>query len=93
MTEGVERPGKPPVFHEKRTYRRRRLREAARLAPLLTLFLWIVPLLWPQTGEGRISSASALIYIFVVWASVILLTWVLSITVGRDGDTDAGEGQ
>lgn len=91
MTETTDRPGSQTVFHEKRTYRRRRVMDAARMAPLLALFLWLVPLFWPQSGEGRVSSAAALIYIFGVWGSVIMLTLGLSRALGRglDRDVDA----
>lgn len=78
MTRTTERPGPPTVFHERRTYRRRRVMDAARVAPLLALILWMIPLIWPQTGDGTVSSATALIYIFLVWAGVILLTWGIS---------------
>lgn len=35
-------------------------------------------MIWPQEGDGSVSSATALIYIFFVWAGIILLTWGLS---------------
>ncbi|MCR9108788.1 hypothetical protein [Marivita sp. XM-24bin2] len=35
-------------------------------------------MIWPQTGDGTVSSATALIYIFLVWAGIIVLTWGLS---------------
>ncbi len=84
MTEPADRPSSPPVFHEKRTYRTRRLMDAARLAPLLALLLWLIPMIWPQSGDDTVSSASALIYIFVVWGAVIVLTWGLSRAIGRN---------
>lgn len=90
MTKTTDRPGPPPVFHEKRTYRRRRLMDAARFAPALALFLWLVPLFWSQSGESSISSATALIYIFAVWAGVIVVTWALSHALGQSADDDAG---
>lgn len=83
MTETPDRPDPSPVLHEKRTYRQRRLMDAARVAPVLALFLWMVPLFWPQSADGGVSSATAIIYIFVVWAAVIVLTWVLSIALSR----------
>lgn len=91
MSAPTERPGRSPVFHEKRTYRIRRLMDAARVAPILALALWLVPLVWPQSGDGRISTATALIYIFVVWAGVIVLTFGLSVFLGRVEDADADQ--
>ena len=52
--------------------------DAARAAPVLALILWLIPLIWPQSGDHTVSSATALIYIFFVWAGVILLTWGVS---------------
>ena len=78
MTQKTDRPGTPIVFHERHTYRRRRAMDAACVAPVLALALWTLPLIWPQTGEGTISSATALIYIFSVWVGIILMTWGLS---------------
>jgi hypothetical protein len=89
MNNRAKRPGSPPVFHEKRTYRQRRTMDAARAAPILALALWLVPLLWSQEGEDHVSSATALIYIFVVWAGVILVTLVLSRALRKAMDEDA----
>ncbi|MCK0149247.1 hypothetical protein MWU54_04380 [Marivita sp. S6314] len=86
MTEPSDRPVASAVFHERKTYRRRRVIDAARIAPFLTVFLWSIPLVWPQTGEDRVSSASALIYIFAVWAGVILLTFGLSRALAKSMD-------
>ncbi|MFP7672530.1 hypothetical protein ACG74X_04140 [Marivita sp. S0852] len=86
MTDPSDISGASPVFHETKTYRRRRIMDAARMAPLLALLLWGIPLLWPQTGDDRVSSGSALIYIFSVWAGVIFVTWVLSRVLGTSID-------
>ncbi|WP_255731443.1 hypothetical protein [Phaeobacter sp. B1627] len=43
-------------FVEQRTYRRRRLMDIARLAPLIGALLFLVPLLWPE-GEGSVEDA------------------------------------
>ena len=88
MSGATERPGPSPVFHEKRTYRLRRLMDAARLAPVLALLLWLLPLFWPQSGDARISSSVALIYIFAVWVAVIALTGALTFALGRNADDD-----
>ncbi|MDU8913732.1 hypothetical protein [Aestuariicoccus sp. MJ-SS9] len=63
---------RPPLFLERQSYRRRRLRDAARALPVLGMLLWLVPVIWPTgpgTGQGTgVTSSSALIYIFGVWA-------------------------
>lgn len=63
-----------PVFLEPRTYRRRRLMDAARMLPVLGVVLWMVPLLWPTGPDDvkqRVPTSSAMIYVFVVWAGLI----------------------
>ena len=46
--------------------------DAARMAPLLALALWCIPLVWPQSGEGHVSSATAIIYIFAIWFALVV---------------------
>jgi len=60
-----------PLFLAKESYRRRRLGDAARLLPFLGLALLMLPALWQTT-------AAAMIYIFVVWAFLIVLVAILS---------------
>ncbi|MDM7930930.1 hypothetical protein [Tabrizicola sp.] len=61
---------KPPLFLARAPYRRRRLRDAARLLPILGIFLLLLPLLW--TEESRLNlSAVDVIYFFGVWLLLI----------------------
>lgn len=69
----------PPIFLERRSYRRRRLWDAVRMLPFLGVLLWMVPLMWPlsENGEG-VSTSMALLYLFAVWvflAFVARLLW------------------
>ncbi|KUP92308.1 hypothetical protein [Tritonibacter horizontis] len=82
-------------FVEQRTYRRRRLMDVARLAPLIGALLFLIPLLWPQhdggSGSGTGDSAgpqgtsmsSAMIYIFTVWVGLIVFSVGFSYAVRR----------
>lgn len=67
----------PPVFLERQGYRRRRLMDAARLIPILGGTLFAVPLLWPagpgEGGDAPVPMSSAILYIFGVWAALILV--------------------
>jgi hypothetical protein len=81
----------PPLFVQRETYRSRRLMDAARLLPVLGACLFAVPLLWPDEGGGAISTSRAMIYIFGVWALLIVATALLSRRLGRDG-SDGGSG-
>lgn len=66
--------GAAPLFLARRSYRRRRMMDAARMLPLLGIVLFLMPALWapgesavPDTGRGGI-------YLFVVWGGLILIT-------------------
>lgn len=77
-------------FVEQRTYRRRRLMDIARLAPLIGALLFMVPLLWPRqdlsaggAGASGTSMSSAMIYIFAVWIGLVLFSVGFSHAVKR----------
>jgi len=57
-----------PLFLARQSYRRRRLADAARLLPVLGLVLFLLPVLW--TGSG--GTAGGVIYLFGVWALLIV---------------------
>jgi hypothetical protein len=60
-----------PLFLGRAGYRARRLRDAARLLPVLGLILVMLPLLWaPAAGMIRATVGDA-IYLFVVWVALI----------------------
>ena len=65
-----------PVYLARESYRRRRLGDAARLLPVFGLVLLFLPGLLNAT-------ATAMIYIFVVWAVLIVLVAVLSPRLSR----------
>jgi hypothetical protein len=63
---------KSPLFLARASYRRRRLRDAARLLPIIGVFLLLLPVLW--TPDGRINlTAIDIIYFFGVWLVLILV--------------------
>jgi hypothetical protein len=61
---------KPPVFLARALYRRRRLRDAARLLPVLGLLLLLLPLLWTPSARVSLSSGDV-IYFFGIWLLMI----------------------
>lgn len=86
----MRRP-KPPVFLARAPYRRRRLRDAARLLPVVGVLLLLLPLLW--TGDARISlSAGDVIYFFAVWSVLIAVAAAFAPGLRRgDGLTEEEE--
>ena len=77
-----------PVYLERASYRRRRLEDAARLAPFFGVFLLILPALWASDSR----TADAMIYVFTVWGILIVLMAVVSprLASGEDkADSDA----
>jgi hypothetical protein len=61
---------RPTLFLARASYRRRRLRDAARILPLVGAILLLFPLLW--TPEARVSLSSGdVIYFFAVWVILI----------------------
>ena len=86
-------------FVERRTYRRRRLMDIARLAPIIGALLFMIPLLWPQPEASDASAqtayhsmSGAMIYIFSVWAALVVFSvgfsravrqWAVHWTGGR----------
>ncbi len=87
------------LFLERRTYRRNRLQDAARLIPVLGAFLFFGPvfILTSNTGVGG-ESSDWLVYFLVVWLGLIILSAVLSVALDRiippkpreDGDDSGG---
>ena len=70
-------PGRPGLFLARDSYRQRRLRDAARMLPVLGLVLWLVPLMWRrEAGEAGQTGgmAAAVTVVFAGWALLIVLT-------------------
>jgi uncharacterized membrane protein len=68
---------KPPLFLARASYRMRRLRDAARLLPIVGAFLLILPTLWVADGSIHMT-ASDLIYFFTVWLLLVIVAAVFS---------------
>jgi len=59
-----------PLFLARASYRQRRLRDAARLLPVLGLVLLLMPLLWWPEARDRLVSGDV-VYFFLVWVALI----------------------
>ena len=84
-----------PIFLGRRTYRKRRLEDAARFLPALGVILLLAPILWAASATTR----GGLIYVFSVWAVLILLVGPISMRLSARvretedplGDADAND--
>jgi hypothetical protein len=78
-----------PLFLARASYRRRRLRDAARLLPIVGAFLLLLPILWMPDGRIKLTSAD-IIYFFAAWAGLILVAaaFARGLRVGDRGDED-----
>lgn len=69
-----------PLFLARAVYRRRRLRDAGRLLPIFGLLLLILPALGQSDAGGAGQTA---IYLFVVWALLIVAAAALAPSLSR----------
>jgi len=65
-----------PLFVARRRYRLRRARDAARLLPVIGLVLFMLVPLRSAVGEAPL--VGQLVYVFGVWAGLIVVALVLS---------------
>ncbi|MGR3757732.1 MAG: hypothetical protein ACU0AT_10965 [Tranquillimonas sp.] len=79
-------PAAGPVYLERRSYRRRRLADAARLLPVLGAGLFAFPLLWGGGAAG--STALRGLYLFAVWGALILAGGLISRRLVRSEPSD-----
>ncbi len=63
-----------PLFLERASFRRRRLGDAARVLPVLAAVAVLLPVWWmPET----FSLAFGAVWLFGLWAALIVLVWLL----------------
>ena len=82
-----------PLFLPRARYRRRRLRDAARLLPVFGAFLFLLPILWSPAATAVRDTAPDGIYLFVVWAGLVAVAAMLSRPLRGDdtGPADADD--
>jgi hypothetical protein len=78
----------PPVFLQRASYRQRRLRDGAKLLPVLGIVLWAMPLSWNSSAAENGVGSEGLLYVFGVWVFLIVLTFVLGRRLRNDGLPD-----
>ncbi|MGP6089626.1 hypothetical protein [Antarctobacter jejuensis] len=101
MTDPTPEPSRPqprtlpgtvvPNYVERRTFRRRRLIDAACALPLLGWILWWLPLFW-HGAENEVPASMALIYIFGIWLALGLCAARLVRLIERSRMPEPGTG-
>ncbi|MEM1065205.1 MAG: hypothetical protein AAF771_01935 [Pseudomonadota bacterium] len=77
-----------PVFLARESYRRRRLRDAARFLPFLAVFVFCIPMLFgPEAG-----TAMTKVFLFFAWLTLIAVSFALSRRLATDIDVQQGDG-
>jgi hypothetical protein len=84
------RQPKRALFLARAPYRRRRLRDAARLLPVLGLLMLLLPLLWTKDAQMSLS-ARDVIYFFAVWLFLIALAAAFASGLRGGDGTDEEE--
>lgn len=83
-----------PLFLARRSYRRRRVMDAARLLPVVGGFLVALPILWRPAETPGGETAQGVVYLFTVWALLILAAAVLArrLSPALEDETQGGPG-
>ncbi len=82
-----------PVFLERRGYRRRRLNDAIRVLPVVGALLFLEPLFWTGSDGAPARTTSGVVYIFAVWALLVIAAFFASravVRLGNDPEDPAG---
>ncbi|RYG93325.1 hypothetical protein EU803_04290 [Loktanella sp. IMCC34160] len=84
------RSPKPQTFLARASYRQRRLRDAAKVLPIVGGLLFMAPLLWPReaVAEGGNGTSHAILYLFGVWTALIVVAFVLARIIRPTEDDD-----
>ena len=81
-------PGPKTLFLGRGSFRLRRLRDAARMLPIVAAILFLVPLLKDGAPDARTSGM--VLYYFGLWSVLIVLSAGLSRLVLSDDETEEG---
>jgi hypothetical protein len=79
---------KGPLFLARRSYRLRRMRDAARLLPLLGGFLVFLPVLWQPAATSTRDTAADGVYLFAVWAVLIVVAALMARGLGDTAEDE-----
>lgn len=78
-----------PLFLARKSYRNRRMADAARFLPLAGLVFFMLPLLWTGRDSSGGSTGYAGLYLFAVWFVLIALAFVMAPRLRRLNEQEA----
>lgn len=83
-----------PLFLARKSYRRRRMTDAARLLPIVGVFLILMPILWQPASTPAPDTGYGVAYLFVVWTLLIVAARAVShfVAGAPDESDDASDG-
>ena len=74
------------LFVEPRNYRARRMVDGLRILPIVGIFLIAMPLFWGGS-ETPIKSSNVMLFVFGVWAILILTNCIMTRRIGKERDS------
>jgi hypothetical protein len=85
---------KRPLFLARSMYRRRRLRDAARLLPVFATLFLILPILWSPPDTTARQTSGDVIYFFGLWLVLVLVAAAFAPGLSaEDPQQDGAEGE
>ena len=75
---GMARRGPRVEFLDRVGYRQRRIRDAARVLPIVAVALMALPLMWPRDEPEQSLTSIGIIYLFSLWIVLVVLAFILS---------------
>ena len=71
-----------PLFLARRSYRRRRMMDAARVLPVAGAVILMLPALWSPEATPEPDTARGTVYLFAAWGMLIACAFLLARRLG-----------
>lgn len=90
----VSGPPSSSTFLQRRSYRKRRIADAARFLPMAGIILLLIPLLMDRSSDVDLAARTSRVglYIFGLWAVLIVIAAVLARWLRKDDGATSEDG-